>query len=91
MFYSTRHWRPLVNGYSGGAPGDYGLLSEALKEISTRPDRAWAALVASQATHAIVHEAFYADGRGAQVSNWLRAHGVREVAVDGSDHLFALR
>src|SRR6185503_11063126 len=28
MFYSTLHWRRLVNGYSGGAPADYELLTE---------------------------------------------------------------
>ena len=32
MFYSTTHWRPLVNGYSGGAPDQYGLWAERLKD-----------------------------------------------------------
>ena len=43
---STRrlHWRRLVNGYSGGAPASYGLLTESLKDIATRPDRAWQAI-----------------------------------------------
>ena len=31
MFYSTRHWKRLVNGYSGGAPDEYGMLTESLK------------------------------------------------------------
>ena len=59
MFYSTLHWKPLVNGYSGGAPPQYGMLTESLKDVARRPDRAWQAIVDSTATHAIVHEASY--------------------------------
>jgi hypothetical protein len=90
-FYSTHHWRPLVNGYSGGAPRDYESLTQALEDVATRPDRAWDALRGSRATHAIVHEAFYTNGGGQQLSEWLRARGAREVAVLGSDRVFALR
>ena len=91
MFYSTLHWRPLANGYSGGAPDAYGLLAESLKDLLRRPDAAWQALSASSATYVIVHEDFYADGRGSQVSNWLRAHGAHERAAFGGDHLFEIR
>ena len=34
MFYSTLHWKPLVNGYSGGAPPQYGMLTESLKDVA---------------------------------------------------------
>ena len=91
MFYSTLHWRPLANGYSGGAPDAYGLLAESLKDLLRRPDAAWQALSASRATYVIVHEDFYADSRGSQVSDWLRAHGARERAAFGGDHLFEIR
>ncbi len=91
MFYSTTHWKPLVNGYSGGAPPDYEMLTESLKDVATRPDRAWDALVASRATHAIVHEGFYAGDRGPQLSAWIRTRGGREVASVGTDHVFQLR
>jgi hypothetical protein len=90
MFYSTTHWRRLVNGYSGGAPPDYGLLTASLADAAARPDRAWDLLAASRATHAIVHEAFYANGGGRRVSDWLRTRGAREIAVLGADHVFAL-
>jgi hypothetical protein len=90
MFYSTAHWRPLVNGYSGGGPVEYGLLVEHLKELTRRPGPAWQALAATGVTHAIVHEASYADGRGRSVSDWLRAHGAREVASFESDRVFTL-
>ncbi len=90
MLYSTVHWHPLVNGYSGGAPADYVVLTEALKDVATRPERAWTTLAAARADYAIVHEALYENGRGAQLSDWLRAHGAREIASFGTDRVFAL-
>jgi hypothetical protein len=89
MFYSTTHWRRLVNGYSGGAPGDYEFLAESLSDTLSRPERAWQGLVASTATHVVVHEAFYKGNRGLHVSGWLRAHGAREVVAFDSDRVFA--
>ena len=90
MFYSTRHWRRLVNGYSGGAPQDYGTLTESLKDVDTRPERAWQSIVQSTATHAIVHEGAYQNDGGRRLSAWLRARGARDVAAFGSDKVLAL-
>jgi uncharacterized membrane protein YdjX (TVP38/TMEM64 family) len=90
MFYSTTHWKRLVNGYSGGAPIEYGLLSESLKDTMSRPARAWQALRDSTATHIVLHEAFYKGDRGARLNAWLRANGAREVASFGSDRVFDL-
>src|SRR5262249_38822679 len=78
MFYSTRHWRPLVNGYSGSVPQDYAFLSVAMEDALQAPDRAWRLLVDSRATHAIVHEAYYAGDRGARIGAFLRDRGARE-------------
>jgi len=91
MLYSTAHWRPLVNGYSGGAPADYQRLDHSLQDVLTRPDAAWEALVASRASHAIVHEAFYTDGRGRRVSEWLLSRGAQELAAFGPDRIFRIR
>jgi hypothetical protein len=33
MFYSTLHWKKLVNGYSGGAPMGYEQLTTALEDL----------------------------------------------------------
>jgi len=90
MYYSTLHWRPLVNGYSGGAPDDYGFLVERIKDALSDPEPAWQAIAGSRATHAIVHEASYAGGRGALVSRWLVSRGAKEVAAFGDDHVFIL-
>jgi hypothetical protein len=90
MFYSTRHWRRLVNGYSGGAPDSYGLLAEALNDALMRPDRAWDALSRSGATHLVVHEGFFKEDFGRRLSAWASAHGARQVAAFGADRVFSV-
>jgi hypothetical protein len=90
MFYSTLHWRALVNGYSGGAPVEYGLWAEQLSGVTDAPDAAWRAVLASRATHIVVHEGSYAGDQGRKISDFVRAHGGRELAVFGSDRVFAV-
>ena len=90
MFYSTRHWRRLVNGYSGGAPASYVSLTHALVDAAAQPDRAWREIAASTATHVVVHERAYADAEGRRLSDWLRGRGAREIASLDGDRLFAL-
>ena len=90
MFYSTRHWKRIVNGYSGGAPQEYRMLTESLKEVTARPDYAWQGIVASTATHAIVHEASYTNDGGRHLSAWLRTRGAHEIAAFGTDRVFSI-
>jgi len=90
MFYSTLHWKPLVNGYSGGEPPDYELLDTSLQDVATRPDRAWQALLDSKATHVVVHEAFYTRNEGAFLSSWIAGQGGREVARFETDSVIEL-
>jgi hypothetical protein len=91
MFCSTRHWRRLVNGYSGAAPTGYRQRAAALGNVLRDPDTAWKALVDSGATHALVHEAAWPGAKGVRVATWLEAHGARRKAVDGTDVLYDLR
>ena len=90
MLHSASHWRPLLNGYSGGFPRSYAVNRAGLGRVLEDPDTAWRVLAASGATHAIVHEEVYPAGSGARVSAWLVSHGAREVAVFGADRLFEL-
>ena len=90
MFYSTRHWKRLVNGYSGGAPIAYQFLTESLKDTLSRPARAWQAVLDSTATHIVVHGAFYKGDRGARLGEWLRSNGARELAAFDSDRVFVM-
>jgi hypothetical protein len=90
MFYSTLHWKPIVNGYSGGAPQQYEGLTQAFADALVRPGRAWQAMTESQATHAVVHEWSYTGDVGPRLSAWLRLNGAREVGAFGGDHVFEL-
>jgi hypothetical protein len=90
MYYSTVHWRPVVNGYSGFTPPHYGRLAAVLSEIPRHPDLSLQALHATGATHVIVHEAAYRDSEGAETVAVLRAADAVELFRDGSDVLFEL-
>jgi hypothetical protein len=90
MLHSSAHWRPLLNGYSGGFPASHALNRAALGRALDDPDTAWRVLMASGATHAVVHERAWPDIRGARVSAWLAGRGARLVAESGGDRLFEL-
>jgi len=90
MYYSTGHWRKLVNGYSGFTPVHYGPLVAALGGAVVEGERAWTALRGAGATAVIVHEGAYPDGGGARLTSALRARGADEVLRDGSDVLLTL-
>ncbi|OFW40254.1 MAG: hypothetical protein A3F70_17015 [Acidobacteria bacterium RIFCSPLOWO2_12_FULL_67_14] len=90
MYYSTVHWRPVVNGYSGFTPPHYPRLVTALSEIPRHPEVALAALRASGATYAIVHEAAYLGDEGPAVSMVLRSAGAVALFRDSGDVLFHL-
>jgi len=90
VYYSTVHWRPIVNGYSGFFPPQYGLLMTALSEIPRHPDLSLEAIRASGATHAIVHEGAYREGEGEATSAVLRGAGAVELFRQGSEVLLRL-
>jgi hypothetical protein len=91
MLYSTRHWLRLLNGTSGGAPASYQRRSRLLRNPLPRPDAAWSELLASGATHAVVHEAAWRIGRrGRRVTRWLEERGARPLARSGGDVLLEL-
>jgi hypothetical protein len=91
LFYAGYHRQRLVNGYSGFFPESHRQLWRLLNVRREDPRTAWRALLASGATHVLVHEAPYPPHRRKEISNWLLASGGREVFVDGTDHLFAIR
>ena len=90
MFYSTIHWRRLLNGYSGGFPKTYLRNRAALLHLRSDPDEAWAILAESGATHAVVHTSAYPRSRRAMVGHWLREHGARLLRRVGNDLVFEL-
>ncbi len=57
MYWSTQHWQPLVNGYSGFLPPGY---SETLASMRGFPDdRSVERLKRLDVRYIVVHEAFY--------------------------------
>jgi len=57
MFWSTRHWHSLVNGYSGFIPRDY---EETVKIMRTFPDdRSVARLRKYNVQRIVVHDSYY--------------------------------
>jgi hypothetical protein len=90
VFYSTAHWHPLINGYSGIFPLSYSLRAFVLHRPEEHPQDAWDSLVASGATHAVVHENFYKESRGKAVSQWLAGHDARLIAEFVGDKVYAL-
>ena len=60
MYFSTWHWHPLVNGYSGFSPPSYHKL---LETMATFPDDASVADIRQRGVdYLIVHGAFYRPG-----------------------------
>ena len=90
MFYSSVHWRQILNGYGGFSPPHYSDLTLALSDVPRYPDVAVDAMRRLGATHVLVHEAAYLNGAGEKTSAALRQAGAAELYRDGSDVLLKL-
>jgi hypothetical protein len=60
MYYSTRHWQPLVNGYSGFAPPSYSDLVDGVRGFPD--DHSIRTLVRHDVRYLLVHERYYVSG-----------------------------
>jgi hypothetical protein len=90
VYYSTVHWKRLVNGYSGGFPQNYKVRVARLQRVSENPDAAWEAMMQTGATNAIVHHDAFAVSEVSAITGWLVAHDAREVGRFGPDVLYSL-
>jgi hypothetical protein len=91
MFYSSTHWHPLLNGYSGTFPLSYSLRGVLLRHPLDSPDLAWKSLMDDGATHAVVHGDLFLDDEGDAIGKWLVERGARQIAGFGRDRVYALR
>jgi hypothetical protein len=91
VFYSTAHWHPLLNGYSGHFPLSYNMNATHLRHPLDYPDASWTTLMKSGATHAIVHAQYYRDDEGEKIGRWLSARGAKQVADFNGERVFVLR
>jgi hypothetical protein len=93
MYWSTSHWRPLVNGYSGYEPPDYAKTTALMKTFPD--DEAIARLRHLDVRYVLVHESFYtADSASALLLRVLRrrdlvSHG-KYKDWQGWTHVFEL-
>jgi hypothetical protein len=90
MYYSTFHWRKILNGYSGFTPAHYGRLVVASARAAVAPDETWEALREAKASLVLVHEGAYAGGAGAAVTAAFVGRGARVASRDGPDVLLTL-
>jgi hypothetical protein len=90
VYHATMHWKPIVNGYSGGFPARYIRLARLLEDVSVTPDEAWSALRATGPTHAVVHLAAYRHASVPSPEPWLVGHGARLVAEFADARLYEL-
>jgi hypothetical protein len=90
VYYSTAHWKRLVNGYSGGFPQGYKVRVAYLQRLVEDPGAAWNSLIGAGTTHVVVHEAAYSGSGAQEVDLWLRAHGAQLLDRYGTDVLYAM-
>jgi hypothetical protein len=88
MLCSTRHWRRLVNGYSGYSPTVYpdGILGR----VDRDPAQALETARRLGVSHLIVHEDAWYAAKGRRVTRRLVAEGAVEEARFGNDVVLAV-
>ena len=91
VFYSTNHWHPLLNGYSGNFPLSYSERGSLLRHPLESPELAWTSLVEDGTTHAVIHESLYQSGEGKALGAWLTSHGAELIAEFEGDRVFRLK
>jgi hypothetical protein len=90
MYYGTRHWKPLVNGYSGYMPGDFVWLLEnccwpvpggaTLDRL-----RLWGV------SHVLIHTGKLRQKRKKEaIADWEKEGEVRLVGVFGNDRVYEI-
>ncbi len=89
MFYSTRHWQPMLNGYSDYIPPDFRRLAT---KLATFPDdESIAMLRARDARYVVVHRALYPDAQREALTRALETSpDLRPIAGDPDNRLFEL-
>jgi hypothetical protein len=90
VYYSTVHWKRLINGYSGAFPRSYRMRAALFARVGEDPDAAWRALRDAAATHVIVHRDAMPPAEAGVVESWLSARGARIARQAGGDVLYAL-
>jgi hypothetical protein len=91
VYYSTVHWKRIVNGYSGGYPQAYRIRMARFERLREAPDAAWAELRATGVRYVVMHEGAMPPDESSLIRQWLESHGFEDVGRFGDDVLFAAR
>jgi hypothetical protein len=86
MVNSTRHWRPILNGYSGFRPDSYERSYEAAREFPS--DQSLIKLHELGVTHVVVHLAALGEARTAEIA---RTPTLQQIASEGDIMIYRLR
>ena len=90
VYFSSYHWRRIVNGYSGNAPPGYRVIREAMERF---PSEATFALLRDLGVdYVLIHGRGYRAPKGEEMFGQLAAFGVlvEPVADKDGDHLIRL-
>lgn len=90
-YFAGYHRKPVINGFSGFFPTSYAERRAWLENDPLDKPMAWQKLLEAGVTHVVVHEQPFPEGKGPQISDWIRNSGGREIATAGTDRLFAIR
>ena len=77
VYNTTFHWKRILNGYSGHFPASYMRRVARLSDALAAPEAAWQAVVASGATHVLIHEYAFLGTEGKRYSAWAQQQGGR--------------
>lgn len=81
QYLAAGHWRPRVNGYSGGFPDDYSRVEYVLRSLPDSADEAEALLRARSVTHVVLRPAVWRDPAVPEaIGAWLSSIGA--VVID---------
>lgn len=86
MVNSTKHWRPMLNGYSGFRPQSYEKSYEAARAFPAQ--ESLIALHERGVTHVVVHRKALGDDRVAQLAS---VHELQEIASEGDIAIYRFR
>jgi len=86
MLNSTRHWRPMLNGYSGFRPASYQKSYDATRGFPDR--RSLEALHELGVTDVVVHGSAFRPGYLAELDH---TPSLRVVAIEDDIHIYRLR
>jgi hypothetical protein len=90
MVNSTRHWRPILNGYSGFRPESYYTSYEAMRGFPSEPSLM--TLRQRGVTHFVVHQRAFEEGLGAaRFQELALVPSLQLVAHEGDIVIYRLR